>query len=200
MTKQEIKKFFQAIRDRDFEKVKELVEKDEAYLSVTNFSPPKKDDGQSGLQVAFKTGNFEIAEFLIGKGANVNFQESSDINAWTAPVLHDCIRATIFTAKSKDNTESDFEQAFNVLQLMLKRNADPKSADSYGNNSLHRAYLDTRQVIDNPYYEQETALKQIRKVFSTLIKAGADINLSSEGGENLAEMIKEDDMGKYNLV
>ncbi|MCT4595158.1 MAG: ankyrin repeat domain-containing protein [Anaeromicrobium sp.] len=38
-------------------------------------NPPKKDDGQSPLQVALKTGNFQIADFLIDNGANLNFME-----------------------------------------------------------------------------------------------------------------------------
>ena len=33
--------------------------------------PPKKDDGQSPLQVALKTGNFEIAKYLIDMGADL---------------------------------------------------------------------------------------------------------------------------------
>lgn len=37
--------------------------------------PPKKDDGQSPLQVALKTCNFEVAQLLLDAGADVNFIE-----------------------------------------------------------------------------------------------------------------------------
>lgn len=201
MTKKDIKAFFQAIRNSDIETVSKLVCNDKTYLTVTNFSPPKKDDGQSGLQVAFKTSNFEIAEFLINNGADVNFQEKSEINEWTAPVLHDCIRATIFNCQTTDKNEtSEFNRAFELLQLMLSKNADPNSVDSYGNNCLHRAYLDAGQVIDNDYYEQNEALNQIRKVFKQLIEAGANPKLSNDDRESLIEMIKEEQMEKYNLI
>ena len=201
MTKKDIKAFFQAIRNSDIETVTKLVSNDKTYLTVTNFSPPKKDDGQSGLQVAFKTANFDIAEFLINNEADVNYQEKSEINEWTAPVLHDCIRATIFNCQTTDENEtSEFNRAFELLQLMLSKNADPNSVDSYGNNCLHRVYLDAGQVIDNDYYEQNKALSQIRKVFKQLIEAGANPKLSNDDRESLIEMIKEEQMEKYKLI
>jgi hypothetical protein len=95
MKKKEIKIFFKAVSDGDINKVSELIDNNLEYLRICNVSPPKKDDGQSGLQVAFKTGNFEIARLLIDKGADTNFMETSEINEWTTPVLHDCIRATV---------------------------------------------------------------------------------------------------------
>jgi hypothetical protein len=96
MTKKEIKSFFRAIASGDTIKVAELINSDKEYLTACNFSPPKKCDGQSGLQVAFRTGNFDIAQLLIEQGANIEFKETSEINEWTSPVLHDCIRATRF--------------------------------------------------------------------------------------------------------
>jgi hypothetical protein len=52
------------------------------------------------LQVAFKAGQFAIATLLIEHGADVNFQESSLVNEWTAPVLHDAVRAALFSTWS----------------------------------------------------------------------------------------------------
>jgi hypothetical protein len=39
---------------------------------------PKKDHVQSTLQVAFKTGRLEIADYLMDHGAYVNFMEAPD--------------------------------------------------------------------------------------------------------------------------
>lgn len=153
------------------------------------------------MQVAFKTSNFNIAEFLINQGADVNFKEKSKINEWTAPVLHDCIKATIFNCQTSNKTEtSSFNKAFELLQLMLSKNADPNSVDSYGNNCLHRAYLDARQVIQNEYYDQNEALNQLRNVFKQLIEGGANPKLNNEHRESLIEMIQEDEMEKYKLI
>lgn len=201
MTKKEIKAFFKAISDGDFSKVSVLLHLDQSYLTVCNFSPPKKDDGQSGLQVAFKTGNFEIAKLLIDHGADVNFMETSEINDWTAPVMHDCIRATIFNSFTLQKNTSRFDMAFSLLQLMLTSNANPNSADSYGNNCLHRAIMDSRQMIDNPGADLTNGilLQQLRSVFKALITAGADTGLTSEKRPSAESDLKNFKLEQYQL-
>lgn len=182
MLKKDIKAWFQAICKGDFEEVATLVQTDKAYLKACNFAPPKKDDGQSGLQVAFKTGQFAMAEWLIEKGADVNFQETSTVNDWTAPVLHDCIRATIFNTCLLELDTNRFDQAVALLQLMLRKGANPQAQDSYGNGSLHRALLDARQMLDHPQAasKQPLLLQQVKQVFATLLAAGADPTVATD--------------------
>lgn len=202
MTKKDIKLFFKAISDGDLNKVSELLNNSTEYLSICNVSPPKKDDGQSGLQVSFKTGNFEIAELLIDKGADVNFMETSNINEWTAPVLHDCIRATIFNSYTLQRDTKHFDKAFSLLELMLSKKADPNSTDSYGNNCLHRALLDARQMLDNPSTDffNDILIKQLKNVFNALIKAGAEIKKRSDKRESAEELYLNFKLDKYNLL
>ncbi len=191
MTKKDIKTFFKAIADSDFNKVSELLNFDKEYLTVCNVAPPKKDDGQSGLQVAFKTGNFDIAKLLIEQGADINFIETSQVNEWTAPVLHDSIRATVFNSYTIQKDTTKFDKAFSLLQLMLKKKANPNATDSYGNNCLHRAIMDSRQMIDNPSADLTNGilLQQLRKVFKELITAGADINSTNQKRPSAASLI-----------
>lgn len=201
MTKKDIKTFFKAITDSDFNKVLELVNSNKEYLSVCNVSPPKKDDGQSGLQVAFKTGNFEIAKLLIERGVDINFVEKSEVNEWTAPVLHDSIRATIFNSYTLQKDTNKFDKAFSLLQLMLGKKANPNSTDSYGNNCLHRAVMDSRQMIDNPNADMSNGIlaQQLRKVFKALIAAGADINLTNEKRPSAESMVKSFQLEQHHL-
>ena len=70
-----MKKLFKAIRDKDFELVIQLISSNPELANCTAKQPPKKDDGQSPLQVALKTGAFEIANYLIDNGADLNFME-----------------------------------------------------------------------------------------------------------------------------
>lgn len=70
-----MKKLFKAIRDRNFEQVKLLINSKPDLVNCTAKQPPKKDDGQSPLQVALKTGAFDIAEYFIDNGADINFME-----------------------------------------------------------------------------------------------------------------------------
>jgi ankyrin repeat protein len=201
MKKKDIKIFFQAIRNGELQKVNELVEGNREYLSATNFAPPKKDDGQSGLQVAFKTGNFEIAEYLIEQGADIDFIETSNINDWRAPVLHDCIRATVFNSFTLQKDTSYFDKSFFLLKKLLIKKANPNAVDSYGNNCLNRALMDAKQMLDNPNtdFTNGILLQQLRSVFKELIKAGADPNQSNERRESFASYVVNDKMEKYQL-
>jgi len=201
MTKKDIKIFFKAIADSDFNKVSELIRSEKAYLTICNIAPPKKDDGQSGLQVAFKRGRFDIAKLLIEQGADINFIETSKINKWTAPVLHDCIRATIFNSYTLQQDTSKFDKAFLLLQLMLDKKANPNLTDSYGNNCLHRAIMDSTQMIDNPSADITNGilLQQLRKVFKALIIAGADIDLTNEKRPSAASVITNYRLELYQL-
>lgn len=201
MTKKDIKTFFKAVSNGDIRLVSQLLEGNAAYLRVCNFSPPKKDDGQSGLQLAFKTGNFEIAKLLIEQGADVNFMETSAINEWTAPVLHDCIRATIFNAYTLQKDTKQFDKAFYLLELMLSKNADPNSTDSYGNNCLHRALLDARQMLDNPStdFTNGILLRQLKSIFRAFIEAGADVAHSSDKRESAQAMYVNFKLDQYQL-
>ena len=202
MKKKDAKYFFNTIAKGDIATVNRLINEDSEYLTTCNFAPPKKDDGQSGLQLSFKTGHFEIAELLIEKGADVNFMETSAINDWTAPVLHDCIRATIFNSFTLEKDTKRFHKAFQLLQKMVNLNANPKSTDSYGNNCLHRAILDSRQMLDNPStdFTNNILVQQLQSVFTELLKAGADINEVSEKRESAKEMYLNFRLDKYKLI
>lgn len=202
MKKKDISIFFKAVTDGDAGKVSELIESDKEYLTVCSFAPPKKNDGQSGLQVAFKTGNFNIAGLLIEKGADVNFRETSAINEWMAPVLHDCIRAMIFNTHTLQKNEDRFNQAYSLFQQMLERKADPNAVDSFGNNCLHRTILDAQQMISHPHANLSDGilLHQLRKIFKTLISAGADIHRHDDRRPDAESLIKNFRLENYQLL
>ncbi|RQO69653.1 hypothetical protein DBR43_16410 [Pedobacter sp. KBW06] len=202
MKKKEIKAFFKAIRDSDMRTISLLVDTDKAYIDVCNFTPPKKDDGQSGLQVAFKTGNFDIALFLIKNGADVNFIETSEVNEWRAPVLHDCIRATVFNSYTLQKDTRIFDKALSLLKLMLTEKANPNAIDTYGNNCLHRALLDSRQMLDNPSadFSNGILLNQLRSIFKELIQAGADIHQASDKRPGALDFMATFRLEKYELL
>lgn len=87
-----MKKLFKAIRHKDLDEVKTIIEKNSKLISCISTPPPKKDEGQSPLQVAVKTDAFDIAYYLIDKGADVNFMESEECGSTNRlPLLHDCI-------------------------------------------------------------------------------------------------------------
>ncbi len=143
-----MKAFFKAIRQNDYDKVKSYLDSKPELANCIAKAPPKKDDGQSPLQVAFKVGDLQIANLLIDRGANINYIETSDINEWNIPVLHDFIRG--LTARACRGNNDAFEQYLKMFDKLILLKVDFSMCDSYGNTSLDRLILDT-----NLYYEYD---------------------------------------------
>ena len=100
-----MKKLFKAIRQEKLEEVKSIIEKNPELVNCVATPPPKKDNGQSPLQVAIKISALEIIDYLIESGADVNFMEAEDNDpGLRCPVLHDAI-----------NNRRIFPQSFSVF-------------------------------------------------------------------------------------
>ncbi|MBR4458741.1 MAG: ankyrin repeat domain-containing protein [Clostridia bacterium] len=195
-----MKKLFLAIRHSDLGMVREIIEKNPALVNCVAKQPPKKDDGQSPLQVALKTGNTSIANFLLDHGADVNFiEDESCCNAWRAPVIHDAIICAVMSCRW--NTNNDFEglrvystqekfiEALNVLKRMLEMGADVNALDSYGSSGLVRYALQAKQVLPQYNYAEhreesdriftEELHEDLRSVLQALIDAGGDVSYTA---------------------
>ncbi len=163
-----MKKVFSAIRKGDIASVRAILEANPDEIQAVAKQPPKKDDGQSLLQVALKTGQLDIANLLLDFHADVNFMEAEDCcNDWRMPVLHDAIRCAIMSCRwntqdyiSKryivQSTEEKADQAYLILRRILALGGDISAKDSYGNTCLERAILDARQLL--PRYNYSTGL------------------------------------------
>ena len=195
-----MKKLFKAIRDKNIELVKKLIINDPVLVNCTAKQPPKKDDGQSPLQVALKTGAFDIADFLIDNGADLNFMEDeSCCNTWRAPVIHDAINAAVMSSRWNTNnpytgfevysTEENAITARKLLEKMLQLGSDINMLDSFGNSGIWRYCLQANQILPRFNYatncecddriftvELETDLLSILKL---LCKYGADLSYVS---------------------
>ena len=204
-----MKKLFKAIRDKNIELVKQLIINDPVLVNCTAKQPPKKDDGQSPLQVALKTGAFDIADFLIDNGADLNFMEDeSCCNTWRAPVIHDAINAAVMSSRWNTNnpytgfevysTEENAITARKLLEKMLQLGSDINMLDSSGNSGIWRYCLQANQILPRFNYatncecddriftvELETDLLSILKL---LCKYGADLSYASP---NVGLTVKE---------
>lgn len=192
-----MKKLFLAIRHCEVETVKELIEKKPELISCTAKQPPKKDDGQSPLQVAIKTGNWEIAHYLLDKGADVNFMESEECcNEFRIPALHDAIMAAVLSSRfvrtnfdgkgyMQCSTKKRADDSFALLERMVTMGADVNGCDSYGNSALTRAVLDANQILPGyDYLEHKVRdgeppiTKELRedltRIFNLLLSHGAN--------------------------
>ena len=69
-----MKKLFVLLRQGNLEEVKKIIETKPELLNCVAGPQPKKDHGQSLLQVALKSGNFDIADYLIDRVIPFHFQ------------------------------------------------------------------------------------------------------------------------------
>lgn len=195
-----MKKLFKAIRDKNIGTVIQLINSNPELVNCTAKQPPKKDDGQSPLQVALKTGALDIAELLIDHGADLNFMEdTSCCNAWRTPVIHDAINAAVMRSRWNVNnmytgfkvfsTEENAVYSRRILEKMLQLGSDVNKLDSYGNSGIWRFCSQANQILPSFHYaenfecndriftvELETDLVCILKL---LCRYGADLNYVS---------------------
>lgn len=177
-----MKKLFLAIRQGDMPTVQSLLGKDPALANCTAKAPPKKDDGQSPLQVSIKTSQFEIAHLLMDRGADIHYMEKESVNEWRMPVLHDSIRAAIFCARSSPDTEAlEFEEAYALLSRLLETGASWKAQDTYGNNGAMRAAMDARQFY--PAFSRPEFMEDLTRIFSLLKQHGCDFSAKTRTRE-----------------
>lgn len=152
-----MKKLLTAIRQGDRETVCELLDKKPELVACTVKAPPKKDAGQSPLQVAIKSSRFAIAHLLLDRGAEVNFMEAEDCGSdWRMPVVQDAVMAAVMSSRwntvwngtvQVNGTQETAEEAFALLERMVGLGADLTCRDSFGNTALDRALLDARRIL-----------------------------------------------------
>lgn len=191
-----MQKTFKAVRQGDIEAVRKILQEKPEEIKAVAKQPPKKDDGQSLLQVALKTGQLQIADMLLDFGADVNFMESEDCcNEWRMPVLHDAVMCAVMNSRwnVKDHfentyrmmsTKEDADKAYEILERILSLGADINARDSFGNSVLDRALIDAAQILPPFDWSNRTVWSDDRKlteelkydlnrIFSLLYKYGA---------------------------
>ena len=180
---------------QNLEMVRQIIEKKPELVNCVAKKPPKKDDGQSPLQVALKTGNTAIANHLLDMGADVNFiEDETCCNEWRTPVLHDAINCAVMSCRwniddkymgfREFSTKERAVEALDVLKRMLNMGADVNALDSYGNSGLNRFALQAKQILPSYNYAEHregndrifTAElhEDLRSVLQALKDAGAD--------------------------
>lgn len=171
-----MKKIFTVIRQGKLDEVKMILEKKPELVNCVSGALPKKDHGQSPLQVALKTGKYEIADYLISHGADVNFMEAEDDDpGLRAPVLFDAINATITSLCYRRVDESDI--AFDYVKLLIEKGADVNKSASNGFDSINWSICNAELLFERPTIYpnvQEKVREQLTRILDILIENGAD--------------------------
>lgn len=189
-----MQKLFVLLRQGKLEEIKEILAKKPEEISSVSGPKPKKDHGQSLLQVAFKSGQLDIAEYLIDEGIDVNFMEAEDDDlGMRAPVIMDAITAAIDCLclgeyRTKDEVAKKFKEsdkAIYLIKKMISLGADVNIRTSNGLSSVNWALHHAENIMDSASvypYSQEKVREQLTIILDCLFENGVDKeNWLSEG-------------------
>ncbi len=213
-----MKRLFKDIRQGNIDTVRSALQKHpEAVNEIFDGKAPKKDIGQSPLQVAIKCGQFEIIELLLENGADADFMENpADVppHSVCMPVLHDAIIGAM-VALLYHHYESSRKYAA-LVGTLLEKGADPNKetfcGDNPANNALPVCTLVmhakenlqrfTSSTVDKDDAALAASKKALFDILDMLKRYGADFDrwLDSEwGDETFREAFLEDFVPKADM-
>lgn len=201
--------FFAAIRNGNMDVVCSMLQKKPELLYSTA-KTPKKEAGQSALQIAIRNKQFEVANMLLDLGADVNFMEAEICsNSWRMPVIQDAIMCAVMLTRwnviQEDGSIEVFhsiqeaDSAYRILERMFDLGADMTCIDSYGNSCLMRATLSTRQIL--PRFVDTTGEQWNDRVITTELRTDLNriFNLLFAHGANCMEVDRNTGMPLLTL-
>lgn len=170
---------FKAIRHGDVDAVRAAISKNIAVVNeVYTAKAPKKDVGQSPLQVAIKCGEFTIIELLLANGADPDFMEDPALvppHSVCMSVLHDAIIGVFSSLCYKQYVSSKKYVA--LVRTLLEKGADPNKKTSSNILPIGMAVLRAENILCRKiaYPDiQETTRHRLFDVLDLLIKYGAE--------------------------
>lgn len=188
-------KLFKDIRHSDIQAVQASISKKATVVNeVYNAKAPKKDIGQSPLQVAIKCGEFEIIELLLENGADADFMEDPALvppHSVCMSVLHDAIIGAFSSLCYKKY--SDSEKYLNLIKRLLENGADPNRKTSSEMFPIGTLVNSAEMILERKeaYPDiQEIAKQRLFETLDLLIKYGA----------NKEEWLNQDFWGVSNKV
>ena len=149
-------KLFKDIRHSDVDAVRVAISKNITVVNeVYTAKAPKKDIGQSPLQVAIKCGEFEIIELLLENGADPDFMENPELvppHSVCMSVLHDAIIG-VFSSLCYEQYISS-EKYVNLIKMLLEKGANPNRKTS--SKVLPIGTTVSYSLRSNPHTRRET--------------------------------------------
>ena len=159
-----MQKTFQLLRRGDLEGVRQILDKKPEEVNAVSGDKPKRDQGQSLLQVAIKSGHLDIADLLIDRGADLNFiEEPTELNPFCQPVIQTAGGRAVFDCRRMIkrwngqyqlySSKEKADQSFKVFEKMLELGADISQNDSHGGTLLQTILIETKEVLPSYYWK-----------------------------------------------
>ena len=185
-----MKKLFDNIKKSNIEKVSQIIEKNPELVNCVSENLTKRDEGQSPLQIAIKTENTAIANYLLDMGADVNFI-SNEKTSNRKPVIHNAIEYAVMSSRWNErfleySTKEKAVEALGILKKMLDMGADVKALDFYGISGLGCFVQRAKKILPTYNYAEEReeddriftteVHEDLKNVLKALKDAGADLS------------------------
>ena len=159
-----MQKTFQLLRRGDLEGVRQILDKKPEEVNAVSGDKPKRDQGQSLLQVAIKSGHLDIADLLIDRGADLNFiEEPTELNPFCQPVIQTAGGRAVFDCRRMIkrwngqyqlySSKEKADQSFKVFKKMLELGADISQKDSHRGTLLQTILIETKEVLPSYYWK-----------------------------------------------
>ena len=159
-----MQKTFQLLRRGDLEAIRQILDKKPEEVNAVSGDKPKRDRGQSLLQVAIKSGHLDIADLLIDRGADLNFiEEPTELNPFCQPVIQTAGGRAVFDCRrmikrwngqyEMYSSKEKADQSFKVFKKMLELGADISQKDSHGGTLLQNILRETKEVLPSYYWK-----------------------------------------------
>ena len=159
-----MQKTFQLLRRGDLEGVRQILDKKPEEVNAVSGDKPKRDQGQSLLQVAIKSGHLDIADLLIDRGADLNFiEEPTELNPFCQPVIQTAGGRAVFDCRRMIkrwngqyqlySSKEKADQSFKVFKKMLELGADISQKDSHSGTLLQTILIETKEVLPSYYWK-----------------------------------------------
>ena len=201
-------KLFKDIRHSDVDAVRVAISKNITVVNeVYTAKAPKKDIGQSPLQVAIKCGEFEIIELLLENGADPDFMENPELvppHSVCMSVLHDAIIG-VFSSLCYEQYISS-EKYVNLIKMLLEKGANPNRKTSSKVLPIGTTVRQAEGMLchESAYPDiQEIARNRLFEVLDLLIKYGANkeewLNQDFWGVSNKVHYFEEKHYGMNNV-
>lgn len=159
-----MQKTFQLLRRGDIEGVRQILDKKPEEVNAVSGDKPKRDQGQSLLQVAIKSGHLDIADLLIDRGADLNFiEEPTELNPFCQPVIQTAGGRAVFDCRrmikrwngqyEMYSSKEKADLSFKVFEKMLELGADISQKDSHSGTLLQTILIETKEVLPSYYWK-----------------------------------------------
>ena len=160
-----MQKTFQLLRRGDIEGVRQILDRKPEEVNAVSGDKPKRDQGQSLLQVAIKSGHLDIADLLIDRGGDLNFiEEPTELNPFCQPVIQTAGGRAVFDCRrmikrwngqyEMYSSKEKADQSFKVFKKMLELGADISQKDSHWGTLLQTILIETKEVL--PFFSWRT--------------------------------------------